>query len=110
MTPRREAFFRDLAGELARAGMLNLTRIDIDGRLAAAVFLVELGNTAYLYNNGYDPRYRGVSIGVVSKLITIRGAIDAGLGAYDFLNGAEPYKHRMGGVEVPLSRCVVNLR
>jgi CelD/BcsL family acetyltransferase involved in cellulose biosynthesis len=109
MTPRREAFFRRLADELARAGMLNLTCINIDRRPAAAVFCVDFDQTRFLYNNGFDPQYRGISIGVVSKLMTIRGGIDDGRQTYDFLNGGERYKHRLGGTEVPLSTCVVEL-
>jgi len=107
MTPRREAFFRELADGLARADMLRLMCIDIDDRPAAAVFCIDLGETTYLYNNGFDPHFRGISIGIVSKLVTIRASIAAGMKVYDFLNGAETYKYRLGGRAVPLSRCVV---
>ena len=109
MTSRREAFFRALAGGLARADMLNLVCLDIDGHPAAEVFCFDLGQTTYLYNNGFDPMYLGISIGLISKLITIRASIDKGQQVYDFLNGTERYKYRLGGREVPLSTCVVEL-
>ena len=107
MTPGREAFFRSLAAGLARAGMLNLTVLEIDHRPAASTLCVDLGRTTYLYNNGFDPAFRGVSIGIVSKLMTIRASIESGRGVYDFLSGTERYKYQLGGKEVLLSRCVV---
>ena len=109
MTSRREAFFRMLADGLARADMLNLVCVDIGGRPAAAAFCFDLGQTTYLYNNGFDPRYLGISIGLISKLATIRASIEHGRQVYDFLNGTERYKYQLGGSEVPLSTCVVEL-
>jgi CelD/BcsL family acetyltransferase involved in cellulose biosynthesis len=109
MTARREVFFRKLAEALARQDMLRLWIVAIDGRPAAAVFCCELGRTSYLYNSGFDPRFRGVSIGIVSKLLTIRASIESGMKVYDFLNGNEAYKARLGGGEVVLSTCVVDL-
>jgi CelD/BcsL family acetyltransferase involved in cellulose biosynthesis len=107
MTPEREAFFRKLADGMARAGMLNLTVLEIDRRPAASTLCVDLGRTTYLYNSGFDPAFRGVSLGIVSKLMTIRASVESGRGVYDFLNGSERYKYRLGGKEVALSRCVV---
>jgi CelD/BcsL family acetyltransferase involved in cellulose biosynthesis len=107
MTGKREAFFRSLAEELARYGMLYLLCLTIDNLPAAAVFCVEHGNTMHLYNNGFDPRFRGVSAGLVSKILTIRASIESGLSVYDFLSGTEHYKYQLGGVEIPLLRCIV---
>jgi CelD/BcsL family acetyltransferase involved in cellulose biosynthesis len=107
MTPGREAFFRALADGLVRAGMLNLTVLEIDHRPAASTLCVDLGRTTYLYNNGFDPAFRSVSVGIVSKLMTIRSSVESGRGVYDFLNGSERYKYQLGGKEVVLSRCVV---
>jgi CelD/BcsL family acetyltransferase involved in cellulose biosynthesis len=107
LTPEREAFFRALADELSRAGMLRLNLIEIDNRPAAATFCVHLGNTTYLYNSGFDPVFRNISIGIVSKLMSIRESIENGFEVYDFLNGTERYKYRLGGKEVSLSSCVV---
>ena len=107
MTKQRETFFRTLADELAREQMLNLLCLTIDNDPAAAVFCVENGTTVYLYNNGFNPRFSGISLGVASKLMTIRSSIESGKRVYDFLNGRERYKYHLGGREVPLSRCIV---
>jgi len=107
MTESREVYFRTLADELASAGMLNMLLLTLDDEPAAAVFCVENRNTVYLYNNGYNPRFRGISMGVISKLITIRSSIESGQQRYDFLNGTERYKYHLGGKEVPLSTCTM---
>ncbi len=110
MTPAREAFFRCLAEELAQFDMLHLLCLKIDKVPAAAVFCVENGKTIYLYNNGFDPRFRTTSVGLVSKILTIRASIEAGLSRYDFLSGTERYKYQLGGVEIPLLQCIVERR
>ena len=107
MTPQRERFFRTLADELARVNMLNLLCLTIDNESAAVVFCVKNRETVYLYNNGFDPRFRDLSIGIVSKLITIRSSIESGQQVYDFLNGKERYKYHLGGTEVALSSCII---
>jgi CelD/BcsL family acetyltransferase involved in cellulose biosynthesis len=109
MTPGRERFFLTLAGQLAETGMLNMLALEINGAVAAMVFCIELGSTTYLYNNGFNPRFRSASVGIVSKLMTIRDSIAAGKSCYDFLNGAEEYKFQLGGTATPLTACTIDL-
>ncbi len=109
LTQRRAAFFREAAREMAARDMLRLTVLDLGGEPAASVLCFDDGSTVYLYNNGYDPRFRHLSVGLLSKLYTIRDSIERGRKKYDFLKGAEPYKFRLGGRPVPLCRCRVSL-
>jgi len=106
MTDAREGFFRTLAAELSEFGMLSLLSLTVDSTPAAAVFCVKSGKTTYLYNNGFDPRFREISLGVVSKIETIRASIRRGQTVYDFLGGTEKYKFHLGGTKVPLLKCV----
>lgn len=106
MTARREIFFRTLAEQLSHADMLKLFYLTIDQQPAAAVFCVDYNKTTYLYNNGFDPQFRPNSLGLVSKLMTIRAGIEATQQTYDFLCGTERYKYELGGKEMPLSSCV----
>ena len=106
MNDARQRFFRALAGELAAAGLLRLQEVTINGVTAAMVFCVEYENRLYLYNNGYSPDYRAVSIGLMSKVLSIRRAIEQDLGSYDFLGGTERYKYQLGGREVMLHSLV----
>lgn len=109
LIPAREQFFLELALHLADANMLNLLEVQINKAVVAMVFCVDMGGTTYLYNNGFDPEYRSVSLGVVSKLMTIRQSIDNGMRHYDFLGGNEHYKSQLGGIVQTLVSCRVEL-
>ncbi len=108
MNDARERFFRELAGELVAAGMLRLQEVSVNGVTAAMVFCIQHENRLYLYNNAYSPEYRAVSIGLMSKVLSIRKAIEEDLGSYDFLGGTERYKYQLGGREVALHSLVLN--
>jgi CelD/BcsL family acetyltransferase involved in cellulose biosynthesis len=107
---QRVSFFRSLAEALAEARILKLFFLDLDDRPAAAVMCFDYNSTVYLYNNGYDERYRSLSVGLLSKVLTIQNSIERGKIKYDFLKGTEVYKKRLGGKPVQLFRCQVELR
>ncbi len=110
MTDQRASFFRSLAEALAEARILKLFFLDLDDTPAAAVMCFDYHSTVYLYNNGYDDRYRSLSVGLLSKVFTIQNSIERGKIKYDFLKGTEVYKKRLGGKPVQLFRCQVELR
>jgi CelD/BcsL family acetyltransferase involved in cellulose biosynthesis len=109
MTDQRASFFRSLAGAMAEARILKLFFLDLDETPAAAVLCFDYNSTVYLYNNGYDNRYRSLSVGLLSTVFTIQNSIERGKNKYDFLKGTEVYKHRLGGKPVQLYRCQVKL-
>jgi CelD/BcsL family acetyltransferase involved in cellulose biosynthesis len=109
MTDQRAAFFRELAEEMAGAGILKLFFLDLDDTPAAAVMCFDYHSTMYLYNNGYDNRHRSLSIGLLSKVLTIKNSIQTGKNKYDFLKGTESYKRRLGGKAVQLYRCRIHI-
>ncbi|MGD2187938.1 MAG: GNAT family N-acetyltransferase [Desulfobacterales bacterium] len=109
MTDQRASFFRSLARAMAEARILKLFFLDLDETPAAAVLCFDYHSTMHLYNNGYDNQYRSLSVGLLSKVFTIRESIRQGKNKYDFLKGTEVYKHRLGGKAVQLYRCQVNL-
>ncbi len=89
--------------------MLRLFLLNLGDVYAAAVFGIDDGSTLYLYNNSYDHQFSSLSVGVLSKALTIKYAIQTGRNRYDFLKGAESYKHHMGGKPVALYRCQIDL-
>lgn len=107
MTDAREGFFRSLAAELSQFGMLYLLSLTLHDKPAASVFCIEIGKTTYLYNSGFDRGFRALSLGMVSKIVTIRSSIEAGQMVYDFLGGTERYKYGLGGREIPLMKCII---
>lgn len=107
MDDTMSGYFRALARRLARHGLLRLYFLDVDGQPAAAVLCFDYLGTRYLYNSGYDSAFHELSVGILSKVLSIRAAVENGCGTYDFLKGAEVYKKRIGGREVPLYHCQV---
>jgi CelD/BcsL family acetyltransferase involved in cellulose biosynthesis len=107
LTPAMEAFFRELAQQFAPGDRLALGLTWLDGRPVAATLTFEDGESAYLYNSGYDPAVAGLAPGLVSKAWAIRDAIERELRRFDFLRGGEPYKRRLGGTDRQLLRLVL---
>ena len=110
MTGPMEDFFRSLAEEMANLGLLRIFILDLDGRPAAAAMCFDYNNTVYLYNNGYDPHFSSLSVGILCKVLTIKASLEWSRKKYSFLKGAERYKYHLGGREVELSGCVIALR
>ncbi|UCG13116.1 MAG: GNAT family N-acetyltransferase [Deltaproteobacteria bacterium] len=107
MTSQMATYFRSLAETMAKANLLRLFFLDLDGTPAAAVMCFDYNSTIYLYNNGYDGRFSSLSVGLLSKVLAIKESILRGRRKYDFLKGAEEYKHRLGGKPITLYRCQV---
>jgi CelD/BcsL family acetyltransferase involved in cellulose biosynthesis len=110
MTPKMTAFFKSLAEAFAEIRILRLFFLELDGVPAAAVMCFDYGGVRYLYNNGYDQHYRSLSIGVMSKVLCIKDAIENNMKVYNFLKGSENYKHHLGGQTVQLYRCRIQIR
>ncbi|MGD0915400.1 MAG: GNAT family N-acetyltransferase [Thermodesulfobacteriota bacterium] len=110
LTPRMESFFASLIKSMAQAGLLRLGILELHSTPVAAVICFDYHNTVFLYNNGYDPQYSLLSLGLVSKVLSIKDSIERGRGRFDFLKGDEEYKHRLGGKEVSLYGCQISLK
>lgn len=104
-----EAYFRDLITGLAEQRMLRLYFLDLDDKPVATVLCFDYKGVRYLYNSGYDEQYEELSVGVLSKVFSIRAGIEGGCRKFDFLKGAEEYKRRIGGTRIPLYRALVQI-
>jgi len=109
LTAEMESFFRDIIESTAidhtlRLGMLKLNQIHI-----AVTLCFDHRDEIYLYNSGYNPAYRWLSAGLLSKYYSIKHSIETGKSRYDFLRGAERYKYHLGGSETQLFRCIINI-
>lgn len=110
LTVPRESFFRLLTAKMAEAGLLKLGILELDSKQVAQIICFDYNNCSYLYNSGYDPSYVSLSVGLVSKALAIKDSIEKGRRKFDFLKGPEVYKYHLGGHEVPLYKCVINLK
>ncbi|MBI4201143.1 MAG: GNAT family N-acetyltransferase [Chloroflexi bacterium] len=108
LTPQRETFFRRMAQELARAGILKLFFMELEGRRVAAALCFDYCGTRFLYNSGYNPEYGALSVGLLLKAMCLKQAIEEGKGYFDFLRGNERYKYNLGAKDVGLHRLVVS--
>ena len=107
LTPQTAAFFRALGRNLAPTGWLRYYFLRLDGRRAAGVLCFDQRESLLLYNSGYDPQYRDLAVGLASKVLCVRDAIERGKRRVNFLRGDEPYKHQLGGVDSPVTRLVL---
>ena len=104
LTPERRSFLETLTRTMADADSLQLAFLDVGGKPVSATMSFLEGDRLLLYNSGYDPEYRHLSVGLLLKAYELRGAIEQGLREYDFLRGNEPYKYDLGGNDRVLYR------
>ncbi len=110
MTHQMASFFRSVAQSLAKEKMLKIFFLEVDKAPAAAVMCFDYHSNMFLYNSGYDSRFGSLSVGLLSKVLSIKNSIERGKKRYDFMKGAESYKKRLGGKSVPLYRCQVEIK
>ncbi|MBI3537348.1 MAG: GNAT family N-acetyltransferase [Chloroflexi bacterium] len=97
MDARMQNFFLAMAERLQARGWLNLAFLEIEGKPAAAIFNFFYREDVLVYNSGYDPENFGAwSPGVVLFAFSLQDAIAARRRRYDFLQGNEEYKYRLG--------------
>ncbi len=109
LNPQREDFFRSIVTTMAQWDLFRLGMLELDGKPVAMLLYFDYQRRIYLYNSGYDPAYRELSVGLMSKVLCIKDSIARGREVFDFLKGDEVYKYRLGGKEVPLTRCQIDL-
>ena len=107
MTPEREQFFREVVKEMAAAGFLSLSFLEMEGQPVAAVICFDYTNGRLLYNSGYNSAYSALSVGLLLKALCVQEAIERGMSYFDFLRGTEPYKYHLGAQDVPLHRLLI---
>jgi hypothetical protein len=102
-----KGFFYSLITAAANVGLARFGVLEVDGLAVAAVLYFDYMDRIYLYNSGYDHDYAALSVGLLSKIFSIRKSIDSGKQVFDFLKGPEIYKSRLGGNMVPIYKAVI---
>lgn len=109
MTDQMTSFFQALAGAMAASKMLKLYILELNAAPVAVSMCFDFNATLHLYNSGFDPSFQSLSVGLLCNVFSIKDGIKRGMKKYDFLKGAETYKHRLGGREIPLYNCKIRL-
>ena len=91
-------FHKAAALRFLEAGRLRLHRLDVDGKMAAAISCFRYDDTISFYTTGYDPAYSEYGPGRRIMAVAIRSAIEEGASRFDFLRGDEAYKQAWGTI------------
>jgi CelD/BcsL family acetyltransferase involved in cellulose biosynthesis len=103
MTPRMEKFFHASSRAMFEAGFLQLAFLEVNGERAAAYLNFVWDNQVLVYNSGLDPlKFAYLSPGQVLIARLIEKAIAEKRRTFDFLQGNEDYKYKLGGKDVKL--------
>ena len=89
-------FFQTAFAGLARAGILRLFLVRLNGEPIAAACGFLHHRHYYHFITGYDPRRSHLSLGSFAVYVALRAAVSERAGCFDFLRGKETYKYRWG--------------
>jgi len=90
--PRVKEFYKEAAWKFLNRGWLYFSSMNVDGRLASAMYSCIFNRKMYFIANGRDIRYSKYSAGQLHMMHVIKDAISRNLTEFDFLQGDEPYK------------------
>ncbi|MQG73554.1 MAG: GNAT family N-acetyltransferase [SAR202 cluster bacterium] len=107
LTPEREAFFNAIITETARAEMLKLYFLEVEGKQVAAALCFDYAGSRFLYNSGFNTTYSSLSVGLLVKAFSLQEAIQDQLKHYDFLRGDEHYKYQLGATRKAIYRLCI---
>lgn len=90
--PETETFYRTIAEDFAARDGLRLSRIVLDGEVAAFDFCLLHGGRLYLLKTGFDERFRRLAPGLVMRLSIIERCFELGLAAHELLGEESEWK------------------
>ncbi|RPI25900.1 MAG: GNAT family N-acetyltransferase [Chloroflexota bacterium] len=107
LTPAMRDQMRLVIKAAHREGWLQLAFIEVNGEKSAAYLNFDYDDRIWVYNSGYDPRFRELSLGWVLLGRLLQWANENNRGAFDFMRGDEDYKYRFGAVDRRVVRAIV---
>lgn len=108
LTPKMRLQMREIIHNAFRNGWLQLAVTTVDGKKAAAYLNFDYENRIWVYNSGFDPEYRDLSLGWVLLSYLIQWSIEHGREEFDFMRGDELYKYRFGGIDRRVVRATLS--
>jgi CelD/BcsL family acetyltransferase involved in cellulose biosynthesis len=104
LTEQMSAFFHAIVSCMGPSGLLRLYFFHVDGKRVAAVLCFLADGELQMYNSGYAPEFKELSVGLASKVFIVRDAIERGLQRVNFLRGDEAYKFQLGARATTVTR------
>jgi CelD/BcsL family acetyltransferase involved in cellulose biosynthesis len=105
--PEFAAFLRAMLRELVPAGPAVAWELRDGKRLLGVSFNLRDDRTFYFWLSAFHPDVARLGPGKLVIAESIRRSIAAGLGYFDFMVGAEPYKYDFGAVDRHVPRLLV---
>ena len=106
--PGHRSFFKEMGRVLFDKRLLELNFLVIGEQRVAALWNFVYQDRMMLYNSGLNPMdYSELSAGIVLLTFSIEDAIRRGLQYFDFLQGDETYKYRMGAKPTTVYNLVI---
>ncbi len=106
--PGHAEFFRAIGPVTYQNGNLELIFLSVAGTPVAAMWQFVYRDRVLLYNSGLDAgQYGALSPGIVLLTYSVEHAIQEGYKIYDFLQGDETYKMRMGGQATSVHNLII---
>jgi CelD/BcsL family acetyltransferase involved in cellulose biosynthesis len=87
------AFHQAVAREFSMKGWLQLSCLELDGKIAGMLYDYRYGNKIYYYQGGFDPSLYKYSLGLVLRAYVIQKAIENGIKEIDLLKGGYEHKY-----------------
>lgn len=111
MSDRMEHYFQTQARAMFDAGWLQLAFLELEGERAATYMNFAYESTVLVYNSGLDPaKFAQLSPGQVLIGKLIEHAISKKYTSFDFLQGNEAYKFKLGAKETVVKTIKVSRR
>jgi CelD/BcsL family acetyltransferase involved in cellulose biosynthesis len=107
MSEQMGRFFHRMAPALANEGLVRLFELELDTKPVASILSFDMAGRLFMYNSGYDPDYAGLAVGLGSKALCLREAIESGYRCLDFLRGQESYKYDLGAVDQQVYKLTI---
>ncbi|MEC7641586.1 MAG: GNAT family N-acetyltransferase [Nitrospinota bacterium] len=99
--------FMQLTKSFAKNGWVRLITLDIDNKLAGALYTLRFKNKLLFYQSGIDPKYEKYSLGYLLHFHAVKTAWDYRLDEYDFLKGDENYKRQWANKTRKVYRLII---
>ena len=90
-SPATNRFYREMARDFHESGELRLSRLHIDGRLAAVDLALVRGDRYFLLKTGYEDSFRRAGPGLILRLAVVERCFEMGL-HHEFLGDEANYK------------------
>ena len=109
LTSEREAFFKEIIKFGSKKNLVRIIITKVGDDICSGSINFRNGYTNLLYNSGYNPQYKSLSIGLINHIRNIRMCINNGVRVFDFLRGNEDYKYRLGASDKSIHTIQISL-